>query len=163
MMQKVVDAESTVTANITRINEFCELVHTLTRPPHDLTSTRLYNDFQNMVAANSDVMKGMHKLDEDLDELTNSLVFDHGSVRATHLAKMLNDQAMPAFNQLMKQGARIGALPHSPRFSDQVALSQQGSDNLDIARAIGNQTALTIRHQRTRRYVKRNCAVSAKL
>jgi len=29
MMQKVVDAESTVTANITRINGFCDLVHTL--------------------------------------------------------------------------------------------------------------------------------------
>lgn len=42
MMQKVVEAESTVTANITRINEFCDYVHTLNAPQADLTSTGIW-------------------------------------------------------------------------------------------------------------------------
>lgn len=42
MMQKVVEAESTVTANIARINEFCDYVHTLNVPQADLTSTGIW-------------------------------------------------------------------------------------------------------------------------
>ncbi|WP_341779162.1 hypothetical protein [Levilactobacillus sp. HBUAS70063] len=72
-MQKVVDADNTVTANITRINEYCRLVAKLSVPELTATDTRLYNDFQNMVSAYNDVMKGMHKLDDDLSELANDL------------------------------------------------------------------------------------------
>ncbi|EIW15148.1 hypothetical protein KCA1_0076 [Lactiplantibacillus pentosus KCA1] len=153
MMQKVVEAESTVTANITRINEFCDYVHTLNAPQADLTSTRLYNDFQNMVAAYEDVMKGMHKLDEDLDELANNLAFEHGSDAAQHLKDMLNQKAIPAFSQLLSQGPLVRELTDSKRFSAQVAHSQQGSDDLNTAHAIGDSNEMTIRFQRTQAYV----------
>ncbi|KZT82470.1 hypothetical protein Nizo1840_1838 [Lactiplantibacillus plantarum] len=154
MMQKVVDAESTVTANITRINEFCDLVHTLNAPQEDLVTTRLYNDFQKMVTAYEDVMKGMHKLDEDLDELANNLAFEHGSLAAQRLKAMLNDKAIPAFSQLLNQGPLVRELTDSERFSSQVAHSQQGSDDLNTANAIGDSNELAIRYQRTRNYVQ---------
>ena len=38
-----------------------------------------------MLSAYSDVMKGMHKLSEDLEELANDLVFDRGGKVAEHL------------------------------------------------------------------------------
>jgi len=153
MMQRVVDAESTVTANITRINGFCDLVHTLNAPQKDLESTRLYNDFQDMVTAYEDVMKGMHKLDEDLDELANNLAFEHGSSAAQHLKAMLNQKAIPAFEQLLQQGPLVRVLTDSDRFSEQIAHSQQGSDDLNTAHAIGDQSEMVLRYQRTKAYV----------
>lgn len=153
-MQRVVDAESTVTANITRIDEFCTLVHTLNAPVTDVSNTQLFNDFQNMVAAYSDVMKGMHKLDEDLDELADNLAFNHGGVAAEHLKTMLNDKAIPAFKKLIDQGPLIRALESSPTFFQRVAHSQQGSDDLNAANAIGDEAAMVLRLEKTQRYVQ---------
>lgn len=158
MMQRVVDAESTVTANITRINEFCGLVHTLNGPNLDAQSTKLYNDFQNMVTAYADVMKGMHKLDEDLDELSNNLAFNHGGQAADHLKAMLNQKAIPAFKQLLAQGPLVRELAQSEAFSGRVAHSQQGNDDLNAAHAIGDKKEMVLRFNRTKQYIQRQLA-----
>lgn len=133
MMQKVVDAESTVTANTLRITEYCTLVKKLASTEINATTTQLYNDFTNMLAAYEDVMKGMHKLDEDLDELANDLAFNHGSQAAGHLQKMLREKAVPAYRQLLHQAAYIKGLNNLADFAERVARSQQGQDNLDAA------------------------------
>jgi len=98
-------------------------------------------------------MKGMHKLDEDLDELANNLAFEHGSKAAQHLKEMLNQKAIPAFEQLLKQGPLVRVLTDSDRFSEQVAHSQQGKDDLNAAHAIGDQSEMVLRYQRTKKYV----------
>lgn len=155
VMQKVVDADNTVTANITRINEYCQLVKKLSVPELSADSTQLYNDFQNMVSAYNDVMKGMHKLDDDLSELANDLAFNHGGAAAAHLQAMLKDKAIPAFTQLLGQGPQIQALANSMIFSDRVAHSQQGNDDLDTAHAVGDQAKMLLRFNKSRAYVQR--------
>lgn len=155
MMQKVVDAESTVTANTLRITEYCTLVKKLTSTEVDGTTTQLYNDFTNMLAAYEDVMKGMHKLDEDLDELANDLAFNHGSQAAVHLQKMLQEKAVPAYRQLLHQASYIKGLDNLPDFAERVARSQQGQDNLDAAAAIGDTAGMLQRFNRTKAYVQR--------
>jgi len=155
MMQKVIDADNTVTANITRIREYCELVAKLADPTLSAANTQLYNDFQNMLSAYADVMKGMHKLDEDLSELANDLAFNHGGAAASQLQQMLQDKAIPAFKQLLNQGPRIQALADSNNFSQRVARSQQGSDDLDAAHAAGDQAKMLLRFQRVQDYAQR--------
>lgn len=155
MMQKVVDAESTVTANTLRITEYCTLVKKLADTEISATTTQLYNDFTNMLAAYEDVMKGMHKLDEDLDELANDLAFNHGSQAASHLQKMLQEKAVPAYRQLLQQAAYIKGLNNLPDFAERVARSQQGQDNLDAAAAIGDTAGMLQRFERTKAYVQR--------
>ncbi|ATO56299.1 hypothetical protein [Loigolactobacillus coryniformis] len=155
MMQKVVDAESTVTANTLRINEFCALVRKLAQEPNSAATTQLYNDFANMLAAYEDVMKGMHKLDEDLDELANDLAFNHGGVAAEQLQQMLQQKAVPAYRQLLQQASYIKGLANLRDFAAQVARSQQGSDDLDTANAVGDQAGLLQRFNRTKAYVQR--------
>ena len=155
MMQKVIDADNTVTANITRIREYCELVAKLADPQLSAVDTQLYNDFQNMLSAYADVMKGMHKLDEDLSELANNLAFNHGGSAASQLQKMLQDKAIPAFKQLLNQGPRIQALANSQSFSKRVARSQQGSDDLDAAHATGDQAKMLLRFQNVQDYAQR--------
>nr|WP_232842734.1 hypothetical protein [Lactobacillus sp. HBUAS51381] len=154
-MQKVVDADNTVTANITRINEFCQLVEKLSVPELKATDTQLYNDFQNMVSAYNDVMKGMHKLDDDLSELANDLAFNHGGAAAESLQGMLKDKAIPAFSQLLDQGPRLQALATSATFSERVAHSQQGDDDLDTAHAVGDRAKMLLRFNKSREYVQR--------
>lgn len=156
MMQRVVDAETTVTANIARIDEFCQLVSWLNNPDVDASNAELFNKFKNMLSAYADVMKGMHKLDEDLDELTNDLAFNHGSKAASHLQRMLNDKAMPAFAKLLAQGQRLLNLQNSPSFSSQVAHSRQGSDSLDVTNAIDDRLKQVTTYQDTQAYVRNN-------
>jgi len=158
MMQRVVDAENTVTANVNRIDEYCELVQLLAAANLTTDSTKLYNDFQKMVTAYTDVMKGMHKLDDDLSELTNNLAFNHGSTAASHLQAMLTDKAIPAFKQLLAQGDLVGELAASKQFSRQVATSRQGIDDLDTAHAVGDQAQMFLRFQKTQAYVERQLA-----
>jgi len=158
MMQRVVDAENTVTANINRIDEFCDLVQRLAAPDLMTDDTQLANDFQKMITAYSDVMKGMHKLDDDLGELTNDLAFNHGSAAAEHLQAMLSDKAIPAFKQLLAQGDLISELAASKTFSSQVATSQQGDDDLDAAHAVGDQARMYLRFQKMQAYVERQLA-----
>lgn len=155
MMQRVVEAENTVTANITRIDEYCDLVKRLSQPVLETGNTQLYNDFSNMLVAYADVMKGMHKLDEDLDEVTNDLAFNHGSELAAHLQEMLQRQAVPAFKKLIDQGPRLRLLVHSTTFAQQVALSQQGRDNLDVSHALRQSEALVLKPQQMQAYVRR--------
>lgn len=153
MMQRVVDAESTITANTNRIDEYVALVRTLSQPVRSGTDTKLYNNFQNMLTAYDDVMKGMHKLEDDLDELANDIAFNHGSQAAAHLQAMLREKAIPAYNKMLDEGARIQHLAGDAAFIDQVAHSQQGSDDLDAARATDQQDVLVLRFQHTRTYV----------
>ncbi|HAJ54392.1 MAG TPA: hypothetical protein DCL56_06895, partial [Lactobacillus sp.] len=96
MMQKVIDAEITITANTNRIQEYVDLVAKLSVPVRSGADTQLYNDFQNMLNAYDDVMKGIHKLEDDLDELANDIAFNHGSQAASHLQQMLRHKAIPA-------------------------------------------------------------------
>jgi hypothetical protein len=155
LMVKVIDADNTVTANITRIQEYCVLVAKLADPELSAEDTQLFNDFQNMLAAYADVMKGMHKLDEDLSELANDLAFNHGGAAAEQLQQMLQDKAIPAFKQLLSQGPRIQALADSTSFSKRVARSQQGSDDLDAAHATGDQAKMLLRFQNVQAYTQR--------
>lgn len=152
LMPKVLDAESTVTANITRIAEYCDLVQRLGRPQRNSADTHLYNDFNNMLTAYSDVMKGMHKLDEDLDELANDLAFNHGSDAANHLQKMLQQKAIPAFERLMDQAPLIQMLANSTAFCDQFARSRQGTDSFEVDLALNDQAKLTLRLQKDRKF-----------
>lgn len=154
MMQDVVEAENTITANISQIDEFCQLVQQLAQSAGKTQNTQLFNDFERMRVTYNNVMKGMHKLDEDLDELANNLAFDHGSQAAEQLQQMLNEKALPAFNQLMQQEAPIQALTHLADFPERVARSQQGQDDLDASHAVGDQAKMTVRFQRTRDYVR---------
>ncbi|MCI1688610.1 hypothetical protein [Schleiferilactobacillus harbinensis] len=158
MMQRVLDAESTITANTNRIQEYCALVVKLSQNPDTTGDTALFNDFQNMISAYDDVMNGMHKLDDDLDELANDIAFNHGSAEAKHLQGMLNGKAIPAFKMMLMQGARIQALAHDPAFAGDVARSQQGTDDLDAANAVRDQDKLLTRFTRTRDYVRRQLA-----
>lgn len=138
MMQRVVDAENTVTANINRIDEYCELVEQLSQPNLTTDSTQLYNDFAKMLTAYTDVMKGMHKVDDDLSELAHDLAFNHGSAAAEHLQQMLTSKAIPAFKQLLAQAGLIQELARDEQFTSQVARSQQGQDDLDAAHVTGD-------------------------
>ena len=158
MMQRVVDAESTVTANTNRIDEYCQLVARLNQATESAESTQFYNDFHNMVTAYDDVMKGMHKLDEDLDELANDLAFQHGSEEAHHLQVMLTDKAVPSFKKMLATGKPIKAMAYSEHFIERVARSQQGSDDLDTAHAIEDTASMLLRFNRTKDYVKRQMA-----
>jgi len=155
MMQKVIDADNTVTANITRIREYCALVGKLSGTTISADSTQLYNDFQNMLSAYDDVMKGMHKLDEDLTELANDLAFNHGGTAASHLQAMLKEKAIPGFRQLLNQGPQIQALADSASFSKRVARSQQGNDDLDASHAAGDHEKMVVRMQRVQGYAQR--------
>jgi len=155
-MPKVLDAENTVTANTARIQEYCDLITQLSQPDVDSTSTALFNNFEKMLSAYSDVMKGMHKLDGDLDELANDLAFNHGSRAAEHLQAMLTGKAIPAFQQLIAQGTRVQLLANSTTFAERVARSQQGTDSLDAAKALDNQAALTTKFHSIQNHVEKH-------
>lgn len=155
MMQRVVDAENTVTANINRIDEYCELIDKLSAPNLTTDSTQLYNDFAKMLTAYTDVMKGMHKVDDDLSDLAHDLAFNHGSDAAEHLQAMLTGKAIPAFTQLLHKGDLVQSLANSETFSAQVANSQQGSDDLDAGHATDDTAQMVLRFQRTQAYVQR--------
>lgn len=153
MIPKVLNAESTVTANTARIEEFQELIAKLNRQYLDTTHTKLFNDFNNMISAYSDVMKGMHKLGEDLDEVSNDLAFNHGGKIAEHLNDMLYKQAIPAYQRLIEQGSLIHRLSKNGEFPNQVARSRYGSDSLEIDQAMNNEMKLTSQMQKDRIYV----------
>ena len=154
MIPKVLDAESTVTANTARIEEYCELIAKLNQPYLNASNTKLFNDFHNMMSAYSDVMKGMHKLGEDLDEVSNDLAFNHGGKVAEHLNEMLNQKALPAYSKLISQGSLIQHLAKDKDFPDQVARSRHGSDSLEVDQAINNQLKLSSQTQRDKEYVQ---------
>ena len=154
-IQKVVDAENTVTANIGKINDYCQLIDILSDFKTDHEKTTLYNRFANMLISYEDVMKGMHKLDNDLDELVNDLNFNHGSKAAKHLQEMLNQKAIPAFQKLLSKASKVQKLSNSKNFMARVAHSQQGIDDLDPAHAINDDHAITQRFRQTEAYTKR--------
>jgi len=153
LIPKVLDAESTVTANTNRIDEYCLSVKSLNQSEVDDTTTKLFNDFHNMLSAYSDVMKGMHKLSDDLDELANDLAFDRGGKVAEHLQLMLNIQAIPALKKLLNQGPRIQNMADSARFSDQVARSRQGKGSFELSRALNDNVKLSIQFKQDKKYV----------
>lgn len=155
LMQKVVDAENTVTSNINQINEYCRLIDILSDIGIDLNSTQLYNDFSNMIKTYDDVMKGMHKLDEDLNNLANDINFNHGSQAAKHLQSMINDKAIPAFRRILNKAPRVQSLANSSSFKNKIAHSQQRDDDLDTSHAINDKNAMTKRFRQTEAYVKR--------
>lgn len=153
LIPKILDAESTVTANTNRIDEYCKLIKKISQFSEDDT-TELFNDFHNMLSAYSDVMKGMHKLSEDLEELANDLAFDRGGKVAEHLQAMLNEQALPALERLMDQGPKLQYLVEQPNFSDQVARSRQGKGSLEVSRALNDEVKLSSQFQQDKNYVE---------
>lgn len=154
LIPKVLDAESTVTANTNRIDEYCDLIKKISHFEEDDTSTELFNNFHNMLSVYSDVMKGMHKLSEDLEELANDLAFDRGGKVAEHLQVMLNDQALPALRKLVDQGPKLQYLDEQPNFSDQVARSRQGKGSLEVSRALNDEVKLSSQFQQDKSYVE---------
>lgn len=107
-----------------------------------------------MLDAYDDVMKGIHKLEDDLDEIANDIAFNHGSQAAAHLQQMLRQEAIPAYRQMLNQAARIQGLADDRTFPDQVAHSQQAKGDLDAAHAVGRQEVLVTRFQRTKRWAQ---------
>ncbi len=154
-MNRVLEAENTITANVNRIEEYCHLITQLASGEHDEHSTVLYNDFRRMLSAYEDVMKGMHKLDQDIDELASNIAFEHGGTAAAHLQKMLREQAIPAFQQMLTQSRRVINLSRDASFTEAVARSQQGKDDLDAAHALGDDAGMLLRFNNTRDYVRR--------
>lgn len=155
MMHRVIEAENTVVANTARIGEYCQLVVKLSQRLLDTSTTSLYNDFDRMVVTYDDVMKGMRKLDVDLHDLAIDLAFNHGSEAAQHLRQMLNEIAIPAYQQMLQQAARIQALADNSEFAVAVARSRQGNGNIDTAQAIQDTSAMTTQRQQTQQYVRR--------
>ncbi|MDG3061947.1 MULTISPECIES: hypothetical protein [Lacticaseibacillus] len=154
MMQKVIDAETTITANTNRIQEYVDLVKKLSAPVRSAADTQLYNDFKNMLDAFDDVMKGIHKLEDDLDELANDIAFNHGSQAASHLQQMLRHQAIPAYREVLNQASRIQGLVNDPTFVDQIAHSLQGSDDMNAAKVVGREDMLVMRLQRAKQWAQ---------
>jgi hypothetical protein len=107
-----------------------------------------------MLSAYSDVMKGMHKLSEDLEELANDFAFDRGGKVAEHLQAMLNKQALPALEQLMDQGPKLQSLVERTSFSDQVARSRQGKGSLEVSLALNDAVKLSSQFQQDKKYVE---------
>lgn len=154
-MARVLETENTITANVNRIEEYCQLIEQLASGNGDEQTTALYNDFRRMLSAYEDVMKGMHKLDQDIDELASNIAFEHGGTAAAHLQKMLREQAIPAFQRMLEQSRRVLNLSGDPDFAERVARSQQGSDDLDAAHAVGDDVGMLVRFNNTRDYVHR--------
>lgn len=161
MFSKVLDAESTVTANIVRITEFKDLISMLDKRYLDTSSTKLFNDFNNMLSAYSDVMKGMHKLGQNLDEVSNDLAFNHGGKLAEHLNEMLKDKAVPAYKELISKMQLIHRISKSKDFVKMVAKSKYGVDSLEVDQAIESHSKIAIDIQRDEEYIRKNLQVLA--
>ncbi|WP_125565327.1 hypothetical protein [Companilactobacillus insicii] len=156
MFSKVLDAESTVTANISRITEFKELIRKLNSKYLDTSNTKLFNDFNNMISAYSDVMKGMHKLGQDLDEVANDLAFNHGGKLAEHLNEMLQNKAIPAYEELISKMQLIHRISKNKDFARTVVKSKYGADSLEVDQAVENHLKIAADFQRDEEYVRKN-------
>ncbi|WP_127848558.1 hypothetical protein [Lacticaseibacillus hulanensis] len=154
-MQQVVDADTTVTANTLRIGDFCTNLAKLQAADLSDTTTRLFNNFRDMVANFDDVMKGMHKLDDDLASLTTNLAFNHEGIAAKQLRSMLMDKAIPAYGKMIERGNILDSLAYNDRFIEAVARSQQGSDDLNADKATSDEQSLVLRGQQVQEYVTR--------
>lgn len=155
MVNRVIEAENTVVANTERIDEYCDLVVTLSDGQRVTTTTTLYNHFDRLLTTYDDVMKGMRKLDVDLHDLATDLAFNHGSEAAQHLKQMLDDTALPAYNKLLDQAPRIQALAKDTAFAGDVARSRQGKGNIDAAQAIQDTSVMTTQRMQTQQYATR--------
>ncbi|MFC6323854.1 hypothetical protein ACFP1F_08895 [Companilactobacillus baiquanensis] len=152
---KILEAENTVTANVSKIDEYCELIDFLCKPNLMTNDTKLYNSFNNMISAYSDVFKGMHKLSEDLDEISNDLAFNHANEIAENLNKMLKNKAIPAFKKITSRSENIQYLSNQKDFPNKVARSRYGEDNLDAEKNTNNYIKIQERITSSEEYVRK--------
>lgn len=159
-MQRVIDAENTVVASTKRIGEYVALIDKFQGYKNLSTDTMaLYEDFNRFLSAYDDVMNGLRKLDVDLHDISTDLAFDRVSDAADHLRKMLHDEAIPAYKQMMDSSGRLKWLQGQSNFATLIAESRQATGNLDINVAIGDQAALEIERRRTEAFVSRRVGV----
>lgn len=159
-MQRVIDAENTVVASTKRIGEYVALIDKFQAYQDLPTDTMtMYEDFNRLLSAYDAVMNGLRKLDVDLHDISTDLAFDRVGDAATHLRKMLHDDAIPAYSQMMKSSGRLQWLKGQSRFATMIAESRQATGNLDISVAIGDQAALEIERRQTETFVTRRLNV----
>lgn len=138
-MQRVVNAENTVVASVSRIGEFVGLVQGFRDQQTWQTETVAFHDrFTKMLEAYQDVMNGMRKLDVDLREIATDLSFNHAGAVAQQLQTMLKDEALPAYQQVQGQARAILQLSEDQALSQALALSAQAKGSLDAQRTVGD-------------------------
>ena len=158
-MRRVIDAENTVVASTKRITEYCQLVKAFQQYDNmSTTDMQLYEDFNRMLSAYDEVTQGLRKLDVDLHDISTDLAFDRLGDASLHLQKMLHEQAIPAYTQMIKQAALLRWLSLQEGFGEAVALSRQAKGNLDVAVAIGDESALESEREKTKAFVQRRLA-----
>ena len=159
-MQRVIDAENTVVASTKRIGEYVALIDKFQAYEDLSTETMsMYEDFNRLLSAYDDVMNGLRKLDVDLHDISTDLAFDRMGDAAAHLRKMLHDEAIPAYGQMMASSGQLQWLANQPGFASMIAESRQATGNLDISVAIGDQAALEIERRQTEAFVTRRLGV----
>ncbi|TLQ05635.1 hypothetical protein FEZ51_00175 [Pediococcus stilesii] len=159
-MQRVIDAENTVVASTKRIGEYVALIDKFQNfqslPADTMT---LYENFNRLLEVYDAVMNGLRKLDVDLHDISTDLAFDRVSDAAMHLRKMLHDEAIPAYSQMMQSSGRLQWLQGQPNFAPMVAKSRQSAGNLDVNVAIGDQAALEVERRQTETFVTRRLSM----
>lgn len=155
-MQRVVDAENTVVASTKRIGEYVQLLKQFRNYASQSVDTMgLYEDFNRLLDAYEAVMNGLRKLDVDLHEISSDLAFDRMGRAADHLRRMLHNEAIPAYQQMIDLAPLLEWLRNEPNFATMVAQSRQAQGNLDVAVALADQSALEIKRQQTAAFVTR--------
>lgn len=153
-LQKAADSQSMATANVDRIDEYCQLVDELYFKKSNAETSQLFNRFGEMIDASQDVLKGMHKLDADLSDLANDISFNHGSQNADTLQQLLKQRAIPAFLKMINTASRVQAMVFDKDYSRRIAASKQGKDSMDLDQMLGRQAKIAIDFKNTRQVVQ---------
>lgn len=153
-LQKAADSQSMATANVDRIDEYCQLVNEIYAGDNDAETSRLFNHFGVMIDASQDVLKGMHRLDADLSDLANDISFNHGSENAETLQKLLKERAIPAFIKMINTSSKVQHMVFDPEYSRRIAASKQGKDSIDLDQMLGREDKMAIDFNNTRQVVQ---------
>lgn len=153
-MQKAADSQSMATANVNRIDEYCQLVNEIYTKDTNAETSRLFNHFGVMIDASQDVLKGMHKLDADLSDLANDISFNHGSQNAETLQKLLKERAIPAFIKMIRTGSKVQHMVFDQDYSRRIAASKQSKDSIDLDQMLGREDKMAIDFKNTRQVVQ---------
>lgn len=153
-LQKAADSQSMATANVDRIDEYCQLVNEIYARDNDAETSRLFNHFGVMIDASQDVLKGMHKLDADLSDLANDISFNHGSENAETLQKLLKERAIPAFIKMINTSSKVQHMVFDLEYSRRIAASKQGKDSIDLDQMLGREDKMAIDFKNTRQVIQ---------
>ncbi|MEE8825635.1 hypothetical protein LASUN_03800 [Lentilactobacillus sunkii] len=153
-LQKAADSQAMATANVDRIDEYCQLVNEICLKKDDAETSKLFNHFGEMIDASQDVLKGMHKLDADLSDLANDISFNHGSENAEILQNLLQKRAIPAFVKMIDTGRKIQEMTFNESYSQRIAASKQGTDSIDLDQMLGREDKKALDFKNTRAVVQ---------